>query len=93
MTKKELITIVCGDTGYDEHVVTCIHEALITAMTKALINGNRIDMRGFGNLVVVPRKATKGRNILAGTSVFIPATKKPKFVPSAYLMGKINEKK
>lgn len=45
---------------------------LLDAMTRALSNGERIEIRGFGSFSVGYRKARKGRNPATGVSVQVP---------------------
>ena len=47
-------------------------DSILTAMTKALSNGQRIELRGFGSFSLGVRQARKGRNPKTGESVAVP---------------------
>ncbi len=50
-------------------------------MKQALLEGDRIEIRGFGVFEPRPRKSGMGRNILAGTPVPIPKGRSIRFKP------------
>jgi DNA-binding protein HU-beta len=52
---------------------------LTDRMKKALLDGNRIEIRGFGVFEPRPRKSGMGRNIKTGASVDIPKGRSIRF--------------
>jgi integration host factor subunit beta len=56
-------------------------DSLLTAMTQALSNGQRIEIRGFASFSVGLRKPRTGRNPKTGESVQVPAKQVVRFKP------------
>ncbi|MCL1908017.1 MAG: integration host factor subunit beta [Holophagaceae bacterium] len=56
-------------------------DLLTEKMKEALLNGERIEIRGFGVFEPRPRKRGFGRNIKTGASVKIPDGKSIRFKP------------
>ena len=56
-------------------------DLLTERMKDALLDGNRIELRGFGVFEPRPRKSGSGRNIKTGASVLIPKGKSIRFKP------------
>ena len=54
-------------------------DALVEAMSQALIRGHRIEIRGFGSFSVSYRAPRMGRNPRTGASVAIPEKRIPHF--------------
>ena len=78
MTKSELIQLLAEQNPrlYErdvERIVTTIFDAISSALT----NGDRVELRGFGALSVKERDARIGRNPRTGETVNISR----KFVP------------
>jgi DNA-binding protein HU-beta len=48
-------------------------------IVKALRNGDKVNISGFGTFAVSERKARTGRNPKTGESIEIPASKSAKF--------------
>ena len=80
MTKSGLIEKVADQTPHiskkDTEVVV---NTIFDAMTDALTNGERIEIRGFGSFQVKVREAREGRNPKTGEMVSIPAKRTPFF--------------
>jgi integration host factor beta subunit len=80
MTKSGLIEKVADQTPHiskkDTEVVV---NTIFDAMTDALSNGERIEIRGFGSFQVKVREAREGRNPKTGEMVSIPAKRTPFF--------------
>jgi DNA-binding protein HU-beta len=60
-------------------------DLLTDRMKEALLNGERIEIRGFGVFEPRPRKHGFGRNIKTGQSVEIPSGKSVRFKPGKNL--------
>ena len=56
-------------------------DLLTERMKDALLNGHRIEIRGFGVFEPRPRKSGSGRNIKTGATVPIPKGKSIRFKP------------
>ena len=80
MTKSGLIEKVAEQSPHiskkDTEVVV---NTIFDAMTDALTQGERIEIRGFGSFQVKVREAREGRNPKTGDMVSIPAKRTPFF--------------
>ena len=80
MTKSGLIEKVAELTPHvskkDTEIVV---NTIFDAMTEALKQGERIEIRGFGSFQVKVREAREGRNPKTGEEVQIPAKRTPFF--------------
>jgi integration host factor beta subunit len=94
MTKKDLIRKVreqlrdcpAGDAAFAVNII-------FDAMTAALKNGERIDVRGFGNFTVRSRHARKARNPRSGAPVELEARRTPFFKVGKELHERMNTPK
>jgi DNA-binding protein HU-beta len=79
MTKADLIESVAAKLdlpkGQAERAVNLVFDDIV----KALRNGDKINISGFGTFAVSERKARTGRNPKTGESIDIPASKSAKF--------------
>jgi integration host factor subunit beta len=78
MTKSELVTHGAERLPYitrqDARVIV---DTIFEGMADALIQGEGLEIRGFGSLKVTNRRARHGRNPRTGASVHVPAKKFP----------------
>src|SRR5438270_13723326 len=82
MTKQQLIEAIAAGTEHDKNVIAQIVDSLLTAVTKALSSGERVDVRGFGSFVPKETKARQGRNPQTGEPIQIAAKKTVAFKPA-----------
>jgi DNA-binding protein HU-beta len=79
MTKADLIESVAAKLdlpkGQAERAVNLVFEDIV----KALRNGDKVNISGFGTFAVSEREARTGRNPKTGESIEIPASKSAKF--------------
>lgn len=75
MRKQELIKKIAEKSNVKLIDATCMIEAFMDIVVEAFENDEKIDIRGFGSFMKKTRKARKGRNILAGTTVNVPEKK------------------
>lgn len=69
-----------------EHAVKTIQDAV----SDALVQGQRIEIRGFGSFSVSRRPARIGRNPRSGESVSIPEKRVPHFKPGKALRESVD---
>ena len=82
MTKSQLIEAVHKkDTGLTKVQVSQVVDAMIEAMTRALAQDGKVEIRGFGNFRVRQRESRKARNPMTGEMVEVPAKRVPHFKP------------
>ena len=91
ITKKELVDEIASQTGFTQVKTKDIVEGLIDAVANAVIEGNNIELRGFGRFKNKQRKERRTRIPKTGELVNIPAKVRPVFEPSKDLIEKINK--
>ncbi|CAM8626563.1 MAG: integration host factor subunit beta [Burkholderiaceae bacterium] len=64
---------------------------LLEALSQALIQGHRIEIRGFGTFSVNSRPPRVGRNPKSGEEVAVPAKRVPHFKPGKDLRLRVNQ--
>ena len=85
MNKTELITLPAQSAGLTRKDTERVINAAIDAITAALVNGDKVQLSGFGSFEVKDREARVGRNPHTKETVEIPATKVPVFKASKVL--------
>ena len=85
MNKPELITLAAQNAGMTRKDAERVINAAIDAVTAALVNGDKVQLSGFGSFEVKDREARMGRNPHTKEAVEIPATKVPVFKASKAL--------
>lgn len=79
MIKSELIDKLAETENVSKTVAKRIVNTIFDTITKALVEGNRVELREFGVLSVRTRKARVGRNPKTGASVQVSQKKVPFF--------------
>jgi len=82
MRKAEIIQNIANKTGVEKPTVTVIVESFMETIKQSMIDGNNIYLRGFGTFLLKKRAEKKGRNIIKGTTIQIPAHVIPAFKPA-----------
>ena len=91
MTKSELILKITSKNSYLYHKdVYKIIDTLFNCVTKALKDGDRVELRGFGTFTTKVRNARIGRNPKTGDPVAIPQKKMPFFKMGKSMKERIN---
>ena len=85
MIKQDLIQRVVERTGLPRTKAEAAVDVIFQAMKKALGEGERIELRGFGVFTVKPRKTGVGRNPRTGAEVSIAPGKAVRFKPGKEL--------
>ncbi len=79
MNKSELIEALAAKKSISFKKAEEIINSIVEAMTKALLDGDRIEIRGFGSFVVNEYKAYTGRNPKTGERIAVKPKKLPFF--------------
>ena len=79
MNKTELIEAVAKEANLSKKDASAAVAAVFGEMTKALKNGDKVQMIGFGTFETRKRAARKARNPQTGEEIKIKATKVPAF--------------
>lgn len=92
VTKKELALLVSERAGCKKNVAAEMVDSLFNAMRDSLIEGNRIEIRGFGVFQVKDtRPKPAARNPRTGEIIYVPARRKTHFKPGRLLKGALHE--
>ena len=89
MNKTELIAIAAEHAGLTKKDTERVLNAAIDAITQALIQGDKVQLSGFGTFETKDREARVGRNPHTKESIEIPATRVPSFKASKALKDAI----
>ncbi|HTP66102.1 MAG TPA: HU family DNA-binding protein [Geobacteraceae bacterium] len=79
MNKSEMIETLAAKRGISIKKSEEIINTIVDAMTAALLEGDRIEIRGFGSFVVNEYKAYTGRNPKTGEPIDVKSKKLPFF--------------
>jgi len=79
MNKTELISAIAVNSGLSKKDSEKALSATVDAITKALVEGGKVQLVGFGIFDVKDRAARIGRNPKTKEAINIPATRTPQF--------------
>ena len=85
MNKTELIAAVSMSAGLTKKDTERVLNAAFDAITASLIQGEKVQISGFGTFEVKAREARIGRNPHTKEAIEIPATSVPTFKASKTL--------
>lgn len=92
MNKTELITRISEVNETTKKAAGEQLEAILAAITEALVAGEEVSLTGFGKFSVVERAERQGVNPATSEKITIPASKAPKFKASSTLKNLVNGK-
>ena len=90
MNKTELISAVAGKADLTKKDAEKFLSAFEDVITKALVDGQKVQLVGFVTIDVVERAARDGRNPQTGAPMKIPASKAPRFKVGKKLRDAVN---
>ncbi|MGK0358792.1 MAG: integration host factor subunit beta [Bradymonadia bacterium] len=90
MTKGELIEIIARREGFNLKRAEIVVNTIFQAMTDALRDEERVEIRGFGSFEVRHYAAYRGRNPKTGEEVFVAAKRAPFFKTGKELRERVN---
>jgi len=79
MTKADLVKIISENTGIIRKDVAVVVDSLLKSVKDSLIEGNHIEVRGFGTFKLKTRKPRVGRNPKTDQKVPVPQRTVPTF--------------
>ena len=85
MNKVELINAMSLQMENSKKVAEKALTAFMDTVTEEMVKGDKIHLAGFGTFEVTERAERMGRNPKTGESLFIEASKTPKFKASKAL--------
>ena len=92
MTKSELIERLSQEQPHlPPRDVEFSVNAVLDHMRRALVAGDRIEIRGFGSIGLRYRMPRTGRNPKSGEAVSVPGKYVPHFKPGRLLRARVNQ--
>ena len=89
MNKTELIAVAAESAGMTKKDTERVLNAAIDAITMSLVQGEKVQISGFGTFETKDREARVGRNPHTKEAIDIPATRVPAFKPSKALKDNV----
>ncbi|MBP1727743.1 MAG: ihfB-2 [Deltaproteobacteria bacterium] len=91
MTKSELIErIMTANSFLNRKESELVVNIIFDSMAKALKDGDKVEIRGFGSFTVRERESREARNPKNGEIVRIPAKRTPFFKTGKELRERVN---
>ena len=91
MNKSNLISVFSEKANLSKRNAEQFVNIMIESMIKALKNGERVEIRGFGSFVVRTYGAYEGRNPKTGETINVDQKKLPFFKAGKDLLSRIND--
>ena len=91
MNKAELINAVAAKADVSKKDAATVIDATIATVTKALADGDKVQLIGFGTFEARKRAARQGKNPQTGKAIKIAACKVPAFKAGAALKAAVNK--
>ena len=85
MTKADIVELVAEKSGLTARDVRIVVEQFLEEVKNCLVEGNHLEIRGFGTFKVKNHKARKARNPKTNEEVNVPSRKKAVFKVSREL--------
>ena len=92
MNKTELVANVAEKAGLSKKDAEKALGAVIESIEEALVEGDKVQLIGFGTLEVKDRAARTGRNPQTGKEIKIAASRNPVFKAGKALKDAVNNK-
>jgi DNA-binding protein HU-beta len=93
MNKKDFIAAIAENAEVTKKDAEAVVKATFAVLEKAMADGDRVSITGFGTFEVRERKARTGKNPRTGATVKIAACKAPAFKASHVLKDAVNAPK
>jgi len=91
MNKSKLIELVAAQSEISKKNAEQAVNVIFTTLKDALIEGERIEIRGFGSFITKEYRAYTGRNPRTGRAIHVPAKRLPFFKVGKDLRERIND--
>lgn len=91
MNKAELINAAAERAGLSKKDTENILNAVIDVISEALVEGDKVQLVGFGAFEVKDRAARTGRNPKTKEPIEIPASRVPVFKPGRALKDAVEK--
>lgn len=90
MNKTDLVNVVATEAKLTKKESEAAINATLAAISGALVNGDKVQLIGFGTFEVKNVAAREGRNPKTGEVIKIAPSKKPSFTASKVLKDQVN---
>ena len=91
MTKSELVEqLSASNSGLNKKEAELIVNTIFDSIGDALVDGDRVEIRGFGSFSIRERDAREARNPKSGEVVKIPSKKTPFFKTGKELRARVD---
>ena len=91
MNKTELVAAVAAKAELSKKDAEAAVAAVVSAITEALADGDKVSLVGFGTFDVRERAARDGKNPRTGEKIKIEAAKAPAFKAGKALKDAVNK--
>ena len=91
MNKQELVTKMAEKTQLTKKDTEAVLKAFIDSVQEALVNGEKVQLIGFGTFETRERAAREGRNPRTKETITIPATTVPVFKAGKEFKEKVSK--
>ncbi len=91
MTKAEIVETIYERVGFSKKESAELVEKVFDSIKDTLAKGEKVKISGFGNFVVRPKNARKGRNPQTGQEILLEARRVLTFKPSLVLKNILND--
>lgn len=91
MTKADIVEEIAEKSQLNKKESFIVVDLIIDNIKRALTEGDKIELRGFGSFKVKKRNQRKARNPRTGETVEVPAKLVPYFKASKALKEKVNK--
>lgn len=91
MNKTELVAAVAAKAGLTKKDAERVVNATLETITESLVEGDKVNISGFGIFEVKNREARVGRNPRTKETIQIPAAKLPAFKASKTLKDAVSK--
>lgn len=90
MNKSQLISKIAEKSSLTKKDAEKVFNAFVATIEEALLQGDKVQLMGFGSFEVRERKARVGRNPQTNEPLEIPASKVPAFKAGKSLKNALN---
>lgn len=90
MNKTELVAAVAEKAAITKKDAEKVLNAVVDSITDALVDGEKVQLVGFGTFEVREREARSGKNPRTGETIEIAASKAPAFKAGRSLKDAVN---
>lgn len=90
MNKADLVNSIAERTGLTKTKSNEVINAITSAISESLTNGDKVTLVGFGTFTTSERNARRGRNPKTGEAINIPAKRVARFKPGTGLSNSVN---